>query len=51
MKEAWRVLRLALRLRKGKLLSPASRVVSKKPERVDPFTVGKEVGHPLIPKI
>ena len=26
-------------------------VISKEPERMDPSTVGKEVGHPLIPKI
>ena len=26
-------------------------VVSEEPERVDPSAVGKEVGHPLIPKI
>ena len=26
-------------------------VVSKEPEKVDPSTVGKKVGHPLIPKI
>ena len=26
-------------------------VISEDPEKVDPFTIGKEVGHPLIPKI
>ena len=26
-------------------------VLSEEPEGVDPFAVGKEVGHPLIPKI
>ena len=25
-------------------------VIFEKPERVSPFTVGKEVGHPLIPR-